>query len=77
MGSVEMKRKYQMVHEYRFDQSGLVQTERSSFKTLESAVNTAEMFIYRKESWIRTTVLSIEILDKESGEVVWEYKAEN
>lgn len=70
-----MKRRFQFVDTYTFDDTGEEQTEKSSFKTLEKAIENAEFWIYKKESWIRTTVKHIEIIDKETNEIVWEYTA--
>ena len=82
--------RYQKIHTYRFDEYsadgtkrnrdeiiGKVQTEKSSFKTLESAIEKAEFFIEKKEGWIDTTVLECKIIDKETKEVVWQYKKED
>lgn len=72
-----MARKYQMVHGYTFDKRGddKEHIERSSFKTLESAIQNAEMWINKEETWIDTTVTHIEIIDKETQETVWTYGA--
>lgn len=70
-----MKRRFQLVQTYTFDSTGKENTERSSFKTLEKAIENAEFWIYKKESWINTTVKHIEIIDKETNKVVWEYTA--
>ena len=70
-----MKRRFQLVQTYTFDSTGKENTERSSFKTLEKAIESAEFWIYKKESWINTTVKHIEIIDKETNKVVWEYTA--
>ena len=70
-----MTRKFQLVNTYTFDSTGKEKTEKSSFKTLEKAIENAEFWIYKKESWIDTTVKHIEIIDKETNEVVWTYTA--
>ena len=72
-----MKRRYQKVHTYTFDtrENGKEKTEKSSFATLEKAIENAEFWIYKKESWIDTTVKHIEIIDKETNKIVWEYTA--
>ena len=75
-----MKRRYQKVQTYTFDETrasvaGKEQTEKSSFTTLEKAIEDAKFWIEKKESWIDTTVKHIEIIDKETNEVVWEYTA--
>lgn len=77
-----MKRRYQKVQTYTFDTNrnteglmGTEHTEKSSFATLEKAIENAEFWIYKKESWIDTTVKHIEIIDKETNEVVWQYTA--
>lgn len=67
--------KYQMVHTYTFDKNGKEQTSKRSFKTLEKAIENAEMWINKIEAWIDTTVVSIEIIDKETGEIVWTTKS--
>lgn len=68
-------RKYQMIDTYTFDNDAEKKehTEKSSFKTLEKAIENAEMWINKTESWIDTTVKHIEIIDKENKEVVWSY----
>jgi hypothetical protein len=75
-----MKNKYQMVHTYKFDENlkeigGKIQTQKTSFKTLESAINNADMWINKREKWITTTSLKITIIDKETNETCWEYLA--
>lgn len=76
-----MKRRFQKVQTYTFDTDrhsnlkGQEHTEKSSFITLQKAIENAEFWIYKKESWIDTTVKHIEIIDKETNEIVWEYKA--
>jgi hypothetical protein len=70
-----MKRRYQKAQTYTIDKTGKEQTEKSSFATLEKAIENAEFWIYKKESWIDTTVKHIEIIDKETNEIVWEYTA--
>ena len=81
-------RRYQKIQTYRFEEYsadrthhrnnteivGKVQTEKSSFKTLESAIENAMFFIEKKEGWIDTTVIECQIVDKETSEVVWSYK---
>ena len=70
-----MTKRFQKVQTYTFDNTGKEKTEKSSFKTLEKAIEDAEFWIYKKESWIDTTVKHIEIIDKETNEVVWQYTA--
>ena len=70
-----MTRRFQLVQIYTFDKTGKENTEKSSFKTLEKAIENAEFWIYKKESWIDTTVKHIEIIDKETQKVVWQYTA--
>jgi hypothetical protein len=70
-----MARRFQLVQTYTFDKTGKENTEKSSFKTLEKAIENAEFWIYKKESWIDTTVKHIEIIDKETQKVVWQYTA--
>ena len=54
---------------------GKIQTERSSYKTLEKAIEKAMFFIEKKEWWIDTTVLKAEIVNKETGEQMWRWEA--
>ncbi len=73
-----MKRKFQKIHTYTFDNNrggAGEHTERSSFSTLEKAIEDAEFWINKSEPWIDTTVTHIEIVDKETKEVLWTYKA--
>lgn len=70
-----MMRRFQLVQTYTFDETGEEKTEKSSFKTLEKAIENAKFWIYKKEDWIRTTVKHIEIIDKETNEIVWTYTA--
>ncbi len=70
-----MKRRFQKIHTYTFDDTGIEKTEKSSFGTLEKAIIDSEMWINKTESWIDTTVKQIDIIDKESKEIVWTYKA--
>ena len=70
-----MARKFQMVQTYTFDKNGKENTERSSFMTLERAIEQANFWINKEESWIDTTVKHIEIINKETKEVVWTYTA--
>lgn len=70
-----MKKRFQKVQTYTFDNTGKEKTEKSSFATLEKAIENAEFWIYKKESWIDTTVKHIEIIDKETNEVIWKYTA--
>ena len=64
-----MIRRFQLVQTYTFDETGEEKTEKSSFKTLEKAIENAEFWIYKKEDWIRITVKHIEIIDKETNEI--------
>lgn len=75
-----MARRFQKVHSYTFDSpqkrgDDKEHTEKSSFSTLERAIQDAYMWINKSEAWIDTTVTHIEIIDKESKEVVWQYRA--
>lgn len=70
-----MKRKYQMIQTYTFDKTGEGNTEKSSFGTLEKAIENAKMWINKTEPWMDTTVKHIEIIDKETKETVWKYTA--
>ena len=85
------KRLYQKIHTYTFAEYradgkpatwrnpeiiGTENTERSSFSTLESAIENAMFFIEKKEAWVDTTVKHIEIINKETKEVLWTYDAE-
>ena len=72
------KRNFQQIHTYTFDKgkfAGIQKTEKSSFLTLENAIENAKFWIKKEEPWINTTVDRIEIVNKETKEVVWEYKA--
>lgn len=82
-----MKKNYQMIHTYRFEATnaagkptpmpneviGKVQTERSSFNTLDNAISKAVFWINKEEPWIYTTALEIVIKNKETKEVLWTY----
>ena len=69
-------RNIQMTMTYNLDRTGNeVHTQKSSFGTLEKAIENAKMFIYRKESWIDTTVLSVKIINKETKEQMWSWEA--
>lgn len=70
-----MKKNIQMIHSYTFDKNGKAQTEKTSFATLEKAIENAEMWINKTESWIDTTVTEITIINKETKEVLWHYEA--
>lgn len=85
------KRLYQKIHTYTFAEYradgkpatrknteiiGTENTEKSSFSTLESAIENAMYWIEKKEAWIDTTVKHIEIINKETKEVLWTYDAE-
>ena len=70
-----MTTRYQKAQTYTIDETGKEQTRKSSYTTLEKAIENAEFFIYKKESWIDTTVKHVEIIDKETGKIVWEYTA--
>ena len=73
-----MTKKFQMIHTYTFDNDrgdrklkGIEKTNRSSFGSLEKAIENANMWINKTESWIDTTVKSITIINKETNEVLW------
>lgn len=73
-----MKRIYQMAHSYTFDTgrgSPGEHTERSSFSSLEKAIANAEWWIAKTEPWMDTTVTHIEVINKETGNLEWSYKA--
>lgn len=73
-----MARNIQQIMTYKLDRTGdTIHTSRSSFGTLEKAVENANMFIYRTESWVDTTVISVKIINKETKEVLWTYEAED
>lgn len=76
------KKNIQKIHQYTFDddRSGRVDTskvytEKSSFATLEKAIDNSMMWINKTESWIDTTVVEITIINKETNEVLWHYRA--
>lgn len=71
------KKNIQMIHTYTFDENGKQNTERSSFLTIEKAIKNAYFWINKEESWINTTTVEITIINKETNEVLWTYKAEN
>lgn len=71
------KKNIQMIHTYTFDENGKQNTERSSFLTIENAIKNAYFWINKEESWINTTTVEITIINKETNEVLWTYKAEN
>lgn len=73
-----MKKNYQMIQSYTFDNSrgdNGIHTEKSSFSTLESAIKNAEWWINKEESWMDTTVTEITIINKETKDILWTYKA--
>lgn len=73
-----MKRNIQKIQSYTFDTNrgdDKVHTERSSFTTLEKAIEDSMMWINKTEAWIDTTVTEITIINKETKEVLWAYKA--
>lgn len=73
-----MKNRYQKIQSYTFDtgRGGPGEhTERSSYKTLEKAIENDWFWITKEEAWIDTTVTHIEIVDKETKEIVWTYTA--
>lgn len=77
-----MKKNIQKIHSYTFDSNRnghvdttTVHTERSSYLTLEKAIENSMMWINKTESWIDTTVVEITIINKETKEVLWTYKA--
>ena len=55
---------------------GTTNTERSSFATLEGAIEKANWWIARAEPWMDITTLHVEIINKETKEVLWTYDAE-
>lgn len=69
-----MKKIYQMVHTYSFDKNGKVQTQKSSFGSLAKAIENAEMWINKSEGWIDTTAKHIDIINKETGEILWTWE---
>lgn len=74
-----MKKMIQQIMTYTFDndEKKVQRTQKSSFGTLEKAIENSEMFINKTEDWIkgRTTVVRIEIVNKETNETLWTYKA--
>ena len=73
-----MARRFQKIQSYTFDTArgdNREHTEKSSFATLGKAIEDAEMWISKSEPWIDTTVTHIEIVDKETNEIVWSYRA--
>lgn len=78
-----MKKNIQKIHSFRFDEgarngsvdTNKIYTEKSSYLTLEKAIENSMMWINKTESWIDTTVTEITIINKETKEVLWTYKA--
>ncbi len=71
-----MKRTIQQIMTYKLDRTGdEIHTSRSSFGTLERAIEDANNYIYRVEDWMDTTVLNVEIINKETKETLWTYTA--
>ena len=76
-----MKRKYQMIHMFALDSSlekgdrknAIIGTEKSSFATLENAIEKAHFWIEKKADWIAVTTFSVIIVDKETYQIVWEW----
>ncbi len=74
---------FQKIQDYKFDEGARngrvnpneIHTEKSSFGTLEAAIENAEMWINRTEKWIDTSVVKIVIINKETKEVLWTYEA--
>ncbi len=54
---------------------GKVQTDRSSFKTVDKAIEKAQKFIEKKIDGGYKTTLEVIIIDKYTKEVLWTYKA--
>ena len=69
------KKNIQKIHSYTFDAdtTNKIHTERSSFLTLEKAIENSMMWINKTESWIDSTVIEITIINKETKEVLWHY----
>ena len=67
------KKIYQMTHTYKLDKSGKEQTQKTSFGTVEKAIENAEMWINKSEPWIDTTPIQIIIHNKETGDILYHY----
>lgn len=77
-----MARNIQMIHSFTYDTTrgrdvelGKVYTAKSSFSTVEKAVENAQMFINKSESWIDVTTTKVEIINKETKEMLWRWEA--
>lgn len=75
------KRKFQKIQTYKFTEkrgaelAGKVNTEKSSFTTLEKAIEDAYFWINKEEDWIDTEVIDVTIINKDTKEVLWTYTA--
>ena len=67
-----MKRNYQLIMCYTSERTGY-KISKSSFNTVEKAIENAELFIYKKESWTDITVVSAKLINKETNETIWSY----
>lgn len=69
------KRNIQQIFTSRDDETGKIAKGKSSFTTLEKAIEDAERLIRKEESWRIVTMLEVTIINKETNEVLWTYKA--
>lgn len=78
-GIIEMTRIYQQIKDYKFDEgardgrvdSNEVYTTKSSFGTLERAIEDAWWWINRTEKWMDTYPVKIVVINKVTKEVLW------
>lgn len=69
-----VKKIYQQVMDYTHHQDGVRRTERHSFGYLDKAIDDSLAFI-EKRDWRNHEVHSVEIINKETGEVEWAWEA--
>ena len=55
--------------------SGELFTKKYSFKTAESAIKDAEGWIIKYAKELNREVVKVEIIDKETGSVIWNWEA--
>jgi hypothetical protein len=69
------RQRFQKVQTYTFDNNRALgeRTEKSSFSTIERAIEDSYMWINKTEEWIDTTVKEINIIDKDTNKVVWKW----
>lgn len=77
-----MARNIQMIHSFTYDSNehrdvvlGKVYTQKSSFSTLEKAVEDARKWIAKSETWMDVTTSAVKIINKETKEMLWSWEA--